>query len=113
MEKEDYLTGYIVSFLEVLADPIRLEIIKLMKDGPIVAKDVEKQLDISQSYTSQQLKTLKKANLINVRKDGTLKHYSIKNRKIYKVLSVISSYVIEQERNKFNQLSKLHKRNSL
>lgn len=113
MEKEDYLTEYMVNFLEVLADPIRLEIIKLMKDEAIVAKDVEEKLDISQSYTSQQLKTLKKANLINVRKDGTLKHYSIKNKNIYKVLSIISSFVIEQERNKFNQLSKLDKRNSL
>lgn len=109
----DDLTKHVISFLETIGDPIRLEIIKLMKEGEITAKEVEDDLGISQSYTSQQLKTLSEEDLINIRKDGTMKYYSIKHKQIYKVISVISSFVVEKERKKFSRLSKLDKLNAL
>ncbi|MFO8017265.1 MAG: metalloregulator ArsR/SmtB family transcription factor [Promethearchaeia archaeon] len=107
------LVNEITKFLEIIADPIRLEIIRLMKDKPINAKEIEEELEISQSYTSQQLKALKEAHLIDVRKEGTLKHYSIKNKKIFKVLSGIRDFVVEKEENKFAELKKLDKLNAL
>jgi len=109
----DDLTKHVISFLETIGDPIRMEIIKLMKDGEITAKEIEDKLDISQSYTSQQLKTLDDEELINTRKEGTMKFYSIRHKEIFKVLSVISSFVVEKERKKFSRLSKLDKLNSL
>jgi ArsR family transcriptional regulator len=109
----DDLTKHVISFLETIGDPIRMEIIKLMKEGEITAKEIEDKLDISQSYTSQQLKTLDEEELINTRKEGTMKFYSIRHDEIYKVLSVISSFVVEKERKKFSRLSKLDKLNSL
>lgn len=109
----DDLTKHVISFLETIGDPIRMEIIKLMKEGEITAKEIEDKLDISQSYTSQQLKTLDDEELINTRKEGTMKFYSIRHKDIYKVFSVISSFVVEKERKKFSRLSKLDKLNSL
>ncbi|TFF96788.1 MAG: ArsR family transcriptional regulator [Promethearchaeota archaeon] len=109
----DDLTLLVIAFLEVISDPVRLEIIKLMKDGEITSKDVEEKLDISQPYASQQLKALTEEDLIKVRKEGTLKYYSIKHKEIFKVISVINSFVIEKERKKFSRLSKLDKLNSL
>lgn len=109
----DDLTKHVISFLDTIGDPNRLEIIKLMKDGEITSKEVEDELDISQSYTSQQLKTLSEEDLIKVRKEGTMKYYSIKHKQVFKVISVIRSFVVEKERKKFSRLSKLDKLNAL
>ena len=100
----DELTKYIADFLNVLSDPIRLEIVRLLKNKEYKAKQLEEELGISQSYTSQQLKVLKKAGLIEVTKDGNIKNYSIGDKKIYNVLSVIKSLIVEKERQRIAKL---------
>ncbi len=100
----DELTKATAEFLKILSDPIKLEIIKYLKNGKKTAKEIEIALDISQSYTSQQLKQLQRAGILIHKKAENIKEYYIKNISIFKVISTINSFVIEQHKDKFHKL---------
>ncbi len=98
------LTKAVTEFLKFLSDPIKLEIIKFLKNNGKTAKEIEIILNISQSYTSQQLKQLKKTDIIEERKIKGTKTYFIKNDNIFRIISAINSFVIEQHKHKFRNL---------
>lgn len=101
----DELTKASAEFLKLLSDPFKLGIIKFLKKGGKTARDIENALNISQSYTSQQLKQLEQADVIFHDRTNNLKYYHIKNKNIFRVLSAINSYLIEQHKNKYHKLS--------
>ena len=92
------LTKFSIDFLRVLGDQTRLEIIELLKGGPKTSKEIQLELDKSQPTISQHLKTLCGSNLIifelkeNENKKK-LQYYSIKDRDLFKLLSMIYSFV--------------------
>ena len=102
----DELTREVANFLKILSDPYSIEIIRLLKNNELVSKDIQDLLKISQSYTSQELKILKQAGIINVRKDGNFKYYYVINKSIFKVLSTINSYILELQKEKFQRMVK-------
>lgn len=102
----DELTKEVANFLKILSDPYSIEIIRLLKNNEMVSKEIQDILKISQSYTSQELKILKQAGILNVRKDGNIKYYYIGYKSIFKVLSTINSYILELQRNKFQKMIK-------
>ncbi len=102
----DELTKEVANFLKILSDPYSIEIIRLLKNNEMISKEIQDILKISQSYTSQELKILKQAGILNVRKDGNIKYYYIANKSIFKVLSTINSYILELQRNKFQKMIK-------
>lgn len=101
----DELTVETSEFLKILSDPFKLEIVKYLKKSGKTAKEIETTLNISQSYTSQQLKQLERSDIIFHEKKNGLKYYHIKNRNIHRVISAINSYIIEQHKNKFHKLT--------
>lgn len=100
----DELTKEIANFLKLLSDPYAIEIIRLLKNRELVSKDIQDRLNISQSYVSQELKELKQEGILNVRKDGNIKYFSIKNKSIFKVFSSIKSYILELHKEKFQKM---------
>ncbi|MFX1313288.1 MAG: ArsR/SmtB family transcription factor [Promethearchaeota archaeon] len=100
----DDLTKTTSDFLKLLSDPFKLEIIKFLKNDAKTSKEIEKALNISQSYTSQQLKQLQKADLISHNRTGSIKKYFVKSYNIFRVISAINSFVIELHKNKFQKL---------
>ena len=98
------LTKAVTEFLRFLSDPIKLEIIKSLKNSGKTAKEIEKVLNISQSYTSQQLKQLKNADIIVHKKINGTKTYFIKNNNVFRIISAVNSFVIEQHKHKFRNL---------
>jgi len=105
IKKMDELTKSASEFLRILSDPIRLDIIKYLKKQGKTAKDIENALDISQSYTSQQLKLLERSDLIFHKRIDGLKYYYIKNQNIFRVISTINSYIIDMQKKKFHKLT--------
>ncbi|MFX1258251.1 MAG: ArsR/SmtB family transcription factor [Promethearchaeota archaeon] len=101
----DELTKEASEFLKILSDPIKLEIIKYLKKENKTAKEIETALNISQSYTSQQLKQLERSDIIFHNKIKGFKRYFIKNPNIFRVISAIHSYIIEQHKKKFHKLT--------
>ncbi|MFW9972711.1 MAG: ArsR/SmtB family transcription factor [Candidatus Odinarchaeota archaeon] len=102
----DELTKEVSNFLKVLSDPYSIEIIRLLKNNELISKEIQELLDISQSYTSQELNILKQLGIINVRKDGNVKYYYIANKSIFKVLSLINSYILELQKEKYQKMVK-------
>jgi len=101
------ITKYITDFMKLISDSTKLELILSLKNGKKTAKAIEQELEISQAYTSQQLKRLKKAGLLQSERINNIKHYSIKNNKIFDIISSISKVVLQIEKEKMLDLEKL------
>ncbi|MFX1277165.1 MAG: ArsR/SmtB family transcription factor [Promethearchaeota archaeon] len=100
----DEITEETSDFLKLLSDPFKLKIIKYLKNGQKTSKEIEEFLDISQSYSSQQLNQLQKAKIISYKRKGSLKYYFIKNQNIFRVISAINSFVIELHKSRYQNL---------
>lgn len=92
-------------FLNIVSDPIRLDIIYKLKHEKKNSGDFEEELGISQSYTSKQLNMLHDAGIINFTRDeNRVKTYFIEKDKIFRILSLIKSFVIEVHRDRFEKM---------
>ncbi len=78
-----------------LSDPIRLEIVSYLRDGEKCVCEIVPHLALIQPLISRHLKILKNAGIVNCRKDGTKRMYSIVDEKIYNVIDALSPDLIE------------------
>ena len=98
------LRKFTIDFLKVLADPTRLEILDLLKNGEKNASEIQKSLSRSQSTISKHLNLLTDNNLIYFKKKDNIKYYKIKNLEIFNLISDINSIVANINKEKFKDL---------
>lgn len=60
-----------------LSEPIRLQVLELLREGELCVGDMCQQLNIAQSKLSFHLKTLKEASLVRARQQGRWMYYSL------------------------------------
>lgn len=60
-----------------LADPTRLRILALLRDGEVCVCHLHASLDVPQPTASRHLAYLRKAGLVGARRDGTWMHYRL------------------------------------
>lgn len=65
------------SFFSVLADPTRLRLLCLMKNGEICVCHLQQVLQTNQPKVSRHLACLKKAGLVTSRRQGKWMHYRL------------------------------------
>ncbi|WP_036478472.1 helix-turn-helix transcriptional regulator [Myxosarcina sp. GI1] len=65
------------SAFRALSDPLRLQILELLRSQELCVCELCEQLDVSQSKLSFHLKNLKEANLVNSRQQGRWIYYSL------------------------------------
>src|SRR3954469_9402120 len=63
---------------EAVAQPKRREILRLLASGERTAGDIAGNFAVTQPAISQHLKVLKEAGLVNERRDGTRRLYSVR-----------------------------------
>jgi ArsR family transcriptional regulator len=63
--------------LRALADPTRLRILHLLRQGELCVCDIVKALRLKQAATSRHLAYLRRARLVSVRKDGLWSYYAL------------------------------------
>jgi len=103
----------LVEFLKILADTTRLEIISFLKDGEKSASEIETKLDKSQSTVSQQLKILRFAGLITLRRgkrdedSRAIKLYKIKHEFIFKIITNLNAFISSRNKEKVDEVSDL------
>jgi DNA-binding transcriptional ArsR family regulator len=107
------LTGKIASFLKVLSDQTRLDILELLKNGEKNSREIQETLKKSQSTISQHLKKLSDEDLITYEEKENLKYYNIKYQYIFKILTFIQSFVITLQKEKVRKLSELNIQDTL
>jgi DNA-binding transcriptional ArsR family regulator len=68
----------VATALRALGEPRRLEILRLLREGPRAVGDIAAEVDVSQQAVSQHLAVLGHAGLVEARKVGTRSVYAIR-----------------------------------
>ena len=63
--------------LKALADPIRREILNLLKNGPLSAGEIVDHFSVAGASISRHLSVLKEADLIRDRREGKFIYYEL------------------------------------
>ncbi len=77
--------------LAILAEPRRRQILALIWDQELAAGEIAGNFDITFGAVSQQLKVLREANLITVRKDGNHRRYRVNKQGIAPYRAVLEA----------------------
>lgn len=81
---------------KTLANPTRLEILNLLRDGEKSVSELVKLIGITQANASQHLAILRHRNIINARKEGASVYYSLASRKIIQACDLLREALLEQ-----------------
>lgn len=65
------------NYFRALADPLRIQIIELLRNQELCVCELCEKIDVSQSKLSFHLKNLKEANLVTSRQQGRWIYYSL------------------------------------
>jgi DNA-binding transcriptional ArsR family regulator len=79
--------------LKAMAHPVRLGTIELLAGGEKTVTELYEALECSQSVMSTQLSILKTQGLINMRREGNLKHCSLRNRDFLRLFKCLDSHI--------------------
>ncbi len=75
-------------FFKTLAHPARIRVLELLRDGDRSVGELIPEVGIEASHLSQQLGIMRRANLVQSRKDGATVVYSVSNPMIFELLDV-------------------------
>jgi DNA-binding transcriptional ArsR family regulator len=64
--------------LRALGEPRRVEILRLLRDGPRAVGEIAAEVDVTQQAVSQHLAVLGEAGLVEARKEGTRSLYAVR-----------------------------------
>ncbi len=81
---------------QTLANPTRLEILSLLRDGEKRVNDLVEQTGLGQANISQHLALLRSKGLLATRREGTRIYYRIANPKITRACELIREVLVEQ-----------------
>lgn len=70
---------------KIFGDSTRVKIINVLLDQELCVNDIVKEINVSQSAVSHQLRILKTSKLVKYRKDGNLIFYSLDDEHIKKI----------------------------
>lgn len=80
---------------KALADPIRLKIIEFLRDGEKCVCEIVPSMGIIQPLVSRHLKILKDCGLVNDRKEGNRRLYSITDPRIFETIDAVTPELVE------------------
>lgn len=75
-------------FFKTLAHPARIRVLEVLTDGEHSVGQLVPAVGIEASHLSQQLGVLRRANLVQTRKEGSSVFYSVGNPAIFELLDV-------------------------
>jgi DNA-binding transcriptional ArsR family regulator len=76
----------VVEVLKAAADPCRLRILKLLKEGELCVCEIMTALDRRKSSTSHHLSVLREAGLVRERRDGKWSYYRLADGAVVEML---------------------------
>jgi DNA-binding transcriptional ArsR family regulator len=80
--------------LRALAHPLRLRIMEFIDKNQVInVNKIYNTLKLEQSITSQHLKILRQAGLVNTRRDGKFIFYSINYDAVHRAVTTIDQYL--------------------
>ncbi len=86
-------------FFRTLGHPARVRILELLRGGEMTVGDLQAELGIDSSGTSQHLAALRRQGILEARKEGTHVHYGVRDPRVFQLLEsarqVIGSHLEE------------------
>lgn len=75
-------------FFRILGHPVRVRILELLRDGERTVGDLQGELQMDSSGTSQHLGVLRKHGILEARRAGTSVYYMVRDPRIFQLLEV-------------------------
>lgn len=92
----DALRQFKSEIFQGLANPTRIAIVELLRDGEMSAGKLIEKLGIEQANASQHLSVLRAKQIVVSRKAGNQVFYSIRDRALIEVLDILRRYFYSQ-----------------
>lgn len=84
-EGSEQILGRIADRLKAMADPMRLRILHLLQDGERCVNDILGQVGGSQANVSKHLSVLRRAGLVECRREGVNVYYRIEDPTVFAI----------------------------
>lgn len=81
---------------KALAHPARIRVLEVLTDGEHSVRDLQPLVGLEASHLSQQLGVLRRAGLVDARKDGPLVIYALRDPEIARLLAVAKQILINR-----------------
>lgn len=78
-------------FFKTLGHPARIRILEVLRDGEASVGELIPQVGLEPSHLSQQLGVLRRAGVVQSRKEGASVHYTVTDPRIFELLEVARS----------------------
>ncbi len=75
------------SLFRVLGHPARVRILELLREGECSVGELQVELDLDSSSTSQHLAALRRIGLVSARREGTSVFYSVEDERVFDLLA--------------------------
>jgi ArsR family transcriptional regulator len=75
-------------FFRVLGHPVRVRILELLREGERSVGELQAELELDSSGTSQHLGALRRQGLVVSRREGTSVYYRVKDPRTFQLLEV-------------------------
>lgn len=85
------------SVCKAIADPKRLLIITVLRDGELSVGEICDALDISQSNASQHLAVLRERGIVVGRREGTTVFYRLTSTKVVAAIDLLREFIRERD----------------
>lgn len=83
-------------FFKIMGDSTRLQLLMILEHGELCVSDLSYLLNMSISAVSHQLKSLRNAKLVKIRRDGKNIYYSLDDAHIKSILEVSLEHILER-----------------
>ena len=88
------------NILRALAHPLRLRILEFIDENDVInVNKIYNTLNLEQSITSQHLRILRLAGLVNTKRDGKFIHYQLDYDKLSSAMTAIDSFLSQEKAN--------------
>ena len=108
----DPLRRFKSEIFQALANPTRIAIVEVLRDGELSAGQLIEKLGIEQANASQHLAVLRAQHIVVNRKAGNQVFYSIRDRALIEVLDILRRYFYSQLSNTVNLLEEAGRQDS-
>lgn len=81
---------------KALSNPIRLEVIDILRDGELSVTELSKRLNTGLGNLSQHLVMMRRRGILVSRKEGNLVYYRLANPKMLKAFDILREILFEQ-----------------
>ncbi len=82
---------------KAIADPKRLLMITVLRDGELKVGDIAEMLGVSQSNASQHLAVLRDRGIVATRRSGTSVYYSLRSQKVLAAIDLMRQFIAEED----------------